>query len=203
VSAAKHVTMPFGSLPAPDVVDLLVEQHMLIRDLFATVLMTRGAERREAFEELVRLLAVHETAEEEVVHPALRVATAGGKGIVNARLEEERKAKELLKQLDGMDTDDAAFLPMFLQLREAVISHALSEQRYEFNRIRQHLPTAQRATMRMLVKAAEATAPTHPHPNAQKATANVLFGPPLALIDRVRDAIRAARQSDKGTEDTH
>lgn len=200
MKAAKHVDMPFGVLPPPDVVDLLVEQHMQVRDLFATVLSTSGAARQEAFEALTRMLAVHETAEEEVVHPALRVAMPDGQGIVDARLEEERKAKEMLQRLDGMDADDEDFMPLFLELRNAVISHALYEQRYEFNRLRQHLRPVQRASMRMMVKAAEATAPTHPHPSAQSATANLLTGPPLAFIDRVRDAIRAARKSDGDSE---
>lgn len=194
MKAAKHVDMPFGVFPAPDVVDLLVEQHMQIRSLFTAVLTTSGLERREAFEDLVRLLSVHETAEEEVVHPALRVGMPDGQAIVDARLEEERKAKVLLKELDGMDLEDEKFLPLFLQLRNAVISHAMYEQRYEFNRIRQHLPAVQRASMRGLVKAAEAAAPTRPHPSAQSATANVLMGPPLAVVDRVRDAIREARK---------
>lgn len=168
---------------------------MLIRDLFAAVLTSAGPERREAFEDLVRLLAVHETAEEEVVHPALRLAMPDGQAIVDARLEEERRAKELLQELDGMDVEDDRFLPLFVRLRKAVIDHAMYEQHYEFNRIRQHLPAAQRAMMRGLVKAAEATAPTHAHPGAEGAAANLLLGPPLALIDRVRDVIREARKS--------
>lgn len=186
--------MPFGVLPAPDVVDLLVEQHMMIRDLFTAVLTATGLERREAFEDLVRLLAVHETAEEEVVHPALRLAMPDGQAIVEARLEEERQAKELLQELDGMDVEDDQFLPLFVQLRDAVIDHAMYEQHYEFNRLRQHLPAAQRVMMRGLVKAAEATAPTHPHPGAEGAAANLVLGPPLAVVDRVRDVIREARK---------
>jgi hypothetical protein len=40
------------------------------------------------------------------------------------------------------------------------------------------------------VRAAEAAAPTRPHPRLQGATANVLLGPPMAIMDRTRDAIR-------------
>lgn len=203
MTAAKHVDMPFGGLPKPDVVDLLVEQHMLIRAHFMKVLATNGAARQEAFEELTRLLAVHETAEEQVVHPALRAAMPDGQGIVDARLDEERQAKELLQKLDGVDADDEEFLPLFVLLRDAVISHAMYEQRYEFNRIRQHLPSVQRATMRTLVKAAEAVAPTRPHPSAQSATGNLLLGLPLAFFDRIRDAIRSTRKPDKGSARDH
>jgi hypothetical protein len=42
-----------------------------------------------------------------------------------------------------------------------------------------------------VVRAAEAAAPTRPHPAAgESAVANVMAGPPLALFDRVRDAVR-------------
>ncbi|WP_228782529.1 hypothetical protein [Nocardia abscessus] len=38
------------------------------------------------------------------------------------------------------------------------------------------------------VRAAEAVAPTRPHPHAgESAAANLLAGPPLALFDRARD----------------
>jgi hemerythrin superfamily protein len=184
--------MPFGVMPPPDVVDYLVSQHAQARDLMATVLRSAGEERRHAFRRLVRLLSVHETAEEEVVHPLARAASDSRQ--VADRLAEEHDAKELLARLDGMDVDDPAFPPLFARLREAVLTHAISEQRYEFNRIRQRVPAAQRAAMRALVRAAEATAPTHPHPGVESATVNLLLGPPVAIMDRARDAIRRARE---------
>ncbi len=55
-----------------DVVALLMRQHGDIRNLFDEVEATTGEERRDAFHRLVRLLAVHETAEVEVVHPFAR-----------------------------------------------------------------------------------------------------------------------------------
>ncbi|MGB6165925.1 MAG: hemerythrin domain-containing protein [Pseudonocardiaceae bacterium] len=52
-----------------DVIDLLIAQHSLIRDLFEEVKTAQGEAQEEAFHRLRRMLAVHETAEEEVVHP--------------------------------------------------------------------------------------------------------------------------------------
>ncbi|WP_332110696.1 hypothetical protein [Streptomyces gossypiisoli] len=57
------------------------------------------------------MLAVHETAEEEVIHPFTRRAGPGGEKVVEERLREEREARELLSCLDGMDTDGPKFLP--------------------------------------------------------------------------------------------
>jgi len=52
-----------------DVVDLLLSQHNEVKALFARVKSSTGEAKRDAFQELVRLLAVHESAEEQVVHP--------------------------------------------------------------------------------------------------------------------------------------
>jgi hypothetical protein len=46
--------------------------------------------------------------------------------------------------------------------------------------------------MAATVKVAEAAAPTRPHPGVESAKANLLLGPPAAIMDRARDAIRAA-----------
>ena len=62
-----------------DVVALLLEQHNQIKTLFNQVSTARGTQKRELFEDLVRLLAVHESAEEEVVHPAGRPAEPDGR----------------------------------------------------------------------------------------------------------------------------
>ena len=56
-----------------DVVAFLRDQHNLIKDLFEEVLHASEPKAREtAFVELRQLLAVHETAEEMVVHPRAR-----------------------------------------------------------------------------------------------------------------------------------
>ncbi|TDC36294.1 hemerythrin domain-containing protein, partial [Actinomadura sp. KC345] len=144
-----------------DLVDLLKAQHGRIRDLFDEVMHSEGRERKEAFRALVRLLAVHETAEEEIVHPVAR-RLPGGDGIVDDRLAEEREAKELLSELDGMDTDDPAFLKSIDKLRIDVLTHARAEERYEFDRLRDQFSPVQLKGFAAAVRAAEATAPTRP-----------------------------------------
>ncbi|WP_030167525.1 hemerythrin domain-containing protein [Spirillospora albida] len=177
---------------ANDVVDLLRAQHGRIRDLFDAVAKSDGKERTDAFRDLVRLLAVHETAEEEIVHPMAR-SLPGGDGIVDDRLEEERRAKEMLSELDGMDTADPAFLPKLDELRMAVLTHARAEERYEFDRLGDRFNAAQLKGLAAAVRAAEAIAPTHPHPGTESAAKNMLAGPAVAVMDRVRDMIRDAR----------
>ncbi|WP_028812957.1 hemerythrin domain-containing protein [Streptomyces flavidovirens] len=179
-----------------DVVALLMRQHGDIRNLFDEVEQSTGDRRKDAFRRLVRLLAVHETAEEEVVHPFARRSLPGGEQVVEDRLAEERAAKEALSALDDMDIDDPKFLPRLLALREDVQAHARAEERYEFTHIRRSTDAAKLALMAKGVKAAEAMAPTRPHPGVESAAANVALGPVAALMDRTKDAVRKAMGHD-------
>ncbi|MFI6033238.1 hemerythrin domain-containing protein [Streptomyces sp. NPDC051315] len=182
--------------PDTDVVSLLMRQHGDIRNLFDEVEAGRGDARREAFHRLVRLLAVHETAEEEIVHPFVRRAVDGGDEVVDARLAEERSAKERLSALDDLDVDDPKFMPQLMALRADVQEHARAEERYEFIHIRRSADAGTLASLAKGVKAAEALAPTRPHPGVESAAANVALGPVAALMDRTRDAVRKAMVRD-------
>ncbi|MFD9389457.1 hemerythrin domain-containing protein [Streptomyces sp. NPDC060000] len=179
-----------------DVVTLLIRQHGDIRNLFDEVEASTGEERRDAFRRLVRLLAVHETAEEEVVHPFARRALSGGAQVVDDRLAEERAVKETLAALDDLDTDDPKFMPQLLKLRKDVQEHARAEERYEFTHVRRSTDVTDLAAMAKAVKAAEAMAPTRPHPGAESGAANMVLGPVAALMDRTKDAVRKAMGKD-------
>ncbi|MCF1644160.1 MULTISPECIES: hemerythrin domain-containing protein [Streptomyces] len=179
-----------------DVVTLLMQQHHHIRDLFAEVENATADDRAEAFRRLVRLLAVHETAEEEVIHPAARRLFGDGEQVVGDRLQEERAAKEKLSRLDDMSPDDAGFMPAVRELRADVLQHAAAEEQYEFPRIRENADTQQLARMATAVRAAEAMAPTRPHPGVETAAENIAVGPMAALVDRTRDAVRKVMGKD-------
>jgi hemerythrin superfamily protein len=173
-----------------DVVDVLLAQHARIEDLFREVLDAVDDHKHAAFEELVQLLSVHETAEEEVVHPLAR--TTGESPPVDARLEEERLSKEMLQRLYAAGPDDPKFEADLLNLRLVVLGHAKREERYEFPQLRRlHAGTRLQAAA-LAVRAAEAVAPTRPHPGVESATKNLLVGGPTAIVDRVRDAVRGA-----------
>lgn len=174
-----------------DVVALLLGQHDRIRRLFDQVAAAATSEaRQERFDELRRLLAVHETAEEMVTHPRARMAQ--GNEVVDALLEEEHGAKEMLAELDGMGVDQPGFDTAFARLRTAVLSHAEHEERDEFPLLRADNDAATLRLMAKAVRAAEAIAPTHPHPRAgESLTTNAALGPIASVVDRTRDAVRA------------
>jgi hemerythrin superfamily protein len=183
---------PAAPGPHDDVVSLLLTQHAQIEELFLLVSGGGGQAKADAFNDLVRLLAVHETAEEEVVHPLSRTLPGGNDALIDQRLAEERQAKETLKVLIDGGVDADGFDEGLLLLRTSVLEHARQEERYEFPRLRQHIPADRLRQLAAAVRAAEAAAPTRPHPGVESATANAVAGMPLAVIDRIRDAVRDA-----------
>lgn len=192
-AARRSASGPATAGPEDDVVDLLLAQHAQIEELFLLVSGGKGEARKDAFDDLVRLLAVHETAEEEIIHPLVRgLPGSGGDALVDDRLEEERQAKEMLQSLIDGGVDADGFDAGVMLLRDAVLMHARHEERYEFTQLRQHVPAERLRSLAAAVQAAEAVAPTRPHPGTESAKANVVAGPALAVVDRIRDAVRRA-----------
>ena len=62
------------------------------------IIDAEGETRRHPFEELVRLLSVHETAE-RTGDPLSRGEMPSGDEVIDARLAEEREAKQMLVDL--------------------------------------------------------------------------------------------------------
>jgi hemerythrin-like domain-containing protein len=176
-----------------DVVNFLVGQHNLIKDMFDEVLSASGDEaRHEAFIDLRQLLAVHETAEEMIVHPRARGELDGGDAIVDARLKEEHDAKAQLQELEKMDIGSAEFLNALKEFQLAVTRHADLEETEEFNQLQREISAGDLKRMASAVRAAEAIAPTRPHPGVESAKANFVAGPFASMLDRARDAIQSA-----------
>jgi hemerythrin superfamily protein len=179
-----------------EVVKFLKAQHDLIRDMFEEVLHASALEAREkAFHDLRQLLAVHETAEEMFIHPRVRREfgnggdSAKGDEIVDARLQEEHDAKELLAGIEQLDMNSKEFIDELTKLQQAVIDHAEHEESEEFTKLTRELDAGERKLLTKAVQLAEAIAPTRPHPGVESAKRNFALGPFAALLDRARDAI--------------
>ncbi|MEE6134814.1 hemerythrin domain-containing protein [Mycobacterium sp. 050128] len=172
-----------------DVVDFLSSQHQQIKSLFAKTLAAKGETREQNFVDLRRLLAVHETVEEEIVHPRAKRKIANGEAVVRQRLEEEHEAKTVLQQLEKLDVDSEEFTQLLTELRDAVLDHAEHEEKDEFARLGQELSSHELETMGRAAKLAAAIAPTRPHAGVESQVANLVAGPFAAMLDRARDAI--------------
>lgn len=176
-----------------DVVEFLVSQHEQIKELFSETLNATGKDRKEPFVKLRRLLAVHETAEEEIVHPRAKRKLSNGRDVVAARLEEEHDAKKVLAKLEKLDVASQEFVTELATFRDAVVKHAEQEEKQEFANLQKELSSEERERMGRAAKLAEAIAPTRPHAGVESQVANLMAGPFAAMLDRARDAITGKR----------
>ncbi|GAA1179250.1 hemerythrin domain-containing protein [Streptomyces hebeiensis] len=178
-------------LPDGDVVAILLEQHARIRELCTEVRNTRGSAKRQAFDDLRALLAVHETAEEMIVRPVAE--DTAGKQEADARNREEKEANHVLAELERMDLDSAEFDAEFAEFAQSVVEHAEHEEREEFPAVRSGRTGEQLQTMGKRLRAAEKMAPTRPHPAvAGSPKAQWAVGPFTSMLDRARDAIKSS-----------
>lgn len=176
-----------------DVVKLLIDQHEQIEALFERVVDASGRDREAAFFDLRRMLAVHEGAEELIVHPRTRRELGEGALVADARIREERVAKQQILELESLDVHSAEFVEKFAELRAAVVRHAQAEETDEFPRLREELDDKQLQQLATAVKLAEAVAPTRPHPGLELGGEQLLAGPFAAMLDRARDLIAKPR----------
>jgi hypothetical protein len=176
-----------------DAVAFLERQHVDVRDALAVL---RDRADATTLDGLVRLLTMHETAEEMVVYPVLRSDVPGGDAIAEARLAEEAQGKADLAELESMGVDDPRFPAALASFSDAVLRHATNEERQVFPLLREHLDPDALRGMTVTLESAEATAPTHAHPHAPTSGfGNLIVGPFVSLFDRIRDVFRGRRAS--------
>ena len=108
--------------------------------------------------------------------------------MVSAR--DYRNGLRLLQELAETDMDSDRFDGLLLALRDAVLTHARREERYEFGHLRQEISPAHLRTMAANVAMVETWGPTGRHPTAESATGDLVTSPPLALAERLREALR-------------
>jgi hemerythrin superfamily protein len=187
-----------------DVVDLLLDQHRVIRELCDEISSAAVADREEPFRSLLRLLAVHEAVEEELVHPYVKRRVDGAEAAVADRVEEEREVNKMLVALDALGPTDPAFEELFTRFRTALLAHAAKEESSEFAGLRSATRPAERSVMAAALRLASSLAPTHPHPGNESPSRALLVGTPMAMIDRARDLLREALPGrTRGGDGTH
>lgn len=137
-----------------DVVDVLLDQHEQIRRSLDEVAAAGAEAKAVAFLELETLLYVHETGEQQVVHPVMRGIT-GESDVVDARIREEEIADGLLGKLRDLDVNGKDFNETFMNLRTAVLAHADAEEHEEFPRLRTAVPANQLLSMADQLRASQ------------------------------------------------
>jgi len=169
---------------------LLRSQHEQVKAMFEQIDAAEDGQRADLFDCLRATLAVHETAEEIVVHPAARRTGDEGARVVEARLAEEANAKKALAELEKLTPAADGFGPKLLAFKQDVLRHAEAEETELFPLLEANCDADELAAMADKIRTAEKMAPTHPHPHGPDgAVGNMLVGPFVAMVDKVRDKL--------------
>lgn len=123
--------------PSDDVTAVIAPQHEHVKALLEAVRQQAGHRRAAAFHTLRLTLALHETAEEQAIHPqALRQLGAYDRA-ANDRIAEEQAAGQLIGALELVDVDSDQFNFTFGHLATSVTGHAAAEEADEWPALRQ------------------------------------------------------------------
>jgi hemerythrin superfamily protein len=179
-----------------DAVDLLTSDHRTVEELFGRYEQTADAEERTRIvHEVVHELAVHGEIEELLFYPRIREALSDGDSAADEAIHEHVEIKETLNALDRMTASEDGFDERMKELMAEVRHHVQEEESDIFPRFREALSTEDLQQLGTQLRRAKALVPTRPHPSAPTSPAGkLLASPPAALIDRVRDAIRAVAE---------
>jgi hypothetical protein len=177
-----------------NLVELLLLEHERQRSLFVELHGAGGERGSVLFRRLARMLAVHEAAEEVVLYPVVRANFPGGHGLARIAGQQEDAIKKAVAELQTGDRAGAHHLSTFTsrkrlrQLDEMVRAHHDLEERHILAVLPQiqdgpqlgGLATAYEMVARLVPTRGHRHAPSRPIPN-------VLLGPPIAILDKMRD----------------
>lgn len=176
-----------------DPVQLIEHDHRSLERLFGRMehSLARGDEQGAAatLRQVVRALSIHAAIEEQFLYPALRGAKSD-ETILYA-VEEHHAVKLTLAELEATPAVDPRFATKARLLMRHVREHVKEEERDLLPAIERTLDPDQRRELGATLSNAKLLSPTRPHPTAPEAPpANLLAGPVVGALDRVRDAVR-------------
>jgi Hemerythrin HHE cation binding domain len=170
-----------------NVIDILVEQHHQIKDMLLDVAEASGDEKEELFQDVVKLLAVHESAEEHIVHPMARPTV--GDSLVDERRNEEEQIQHGLVELYDLGVSHAGFDRRVRELADEFDEHANKEQTEEFAALREKEDPSELRRMGSAVVAMEAEIMGKRARLSEAGRAHGYWGPPISVFNRAREAL--------------
>lgn len=119
-------------------VDVIRQDHQEVKDLLSAIAADPDA---ATFDLLALKIGVHESTEQEIVHP-LTARAPGGEPIAESRLHEETKGSQALTKLQEMGVTDPDFAAAFDEFRRDVLAHAEREENEEHPKLTESVDAA-------------------------------------------------------------
>ncbi len=121
---------------AMDALDLLMDDHERVRELFEEFEGTEDSRiKRQIFEAVRNELIIHTKLEEEIFYPSVR-AKINDDDLVDEAEEEHHIAKMVLDEMEGMHPDHDRYTAKFMVLAESVNRHIREEEEEMFSKVR-------------------------------------------------------------------
>lgn len=118
-----------------DAIDLLTRDHRLVDELFASFDQAAAQQLDPLARRLCKMVRIHTQIEEELFYPAIRRALADA-ALVDHAEQEHAEAKESIKRVESMTSDDASFRDAVKTLKAQIQSHVASEEGDLFPQVR-------------------------------------------------------------------
>ncbi|MEV6291587.1 hemerythrin domain-containing protein [Streptomyces sp. NPDC051896] len=175
-----------------NVIQELTTDHREVEEIFGRIeaLPPGSKDRKDLADQATIELVRHSVAEESYLYPAARKHITGGDAIADKEIEDHAKAERIMKDLEGLQADDARFDTLMAQLMSEIRSHVMDEEQNLFPKMEAACPADALMDLGDKVRRAKKMAPTRPHPSAPDTPpANKLLAPGAGLVDRMRDAL--------------
>ncbi|MBB1056846.1 hemerythrin domain-containing protein [Dietzia cercidiphylli] len=174
-----------------DVVDILTADH---REMIGLIEMieetTDPKERRSLADSVIAEVTRHSVAEELFVYPVYEREVPDGGDEVEHDKEEHQEIEEVMKELEGLDSESAEFIATVKRFKELLDHHADDEESDQFPKLRAAVSAEDLLDLGRKVEAAKKIAPTRPHPGSPHSELfHMTLGPGVGMVDRLRDAL--------------
>jgi hemerythrin superfamily protein len=178
-----------------DPVQLIRHDHQQLERLFKRIEHTIAGDdpraRAEALRQVTRELSIHTAIEEQFLYPALRAARP--EDVLLQAIEEHHATKVILSELQATPVEDPRFASKVRLLVREVRAHVEEEERELLPSLEKALPDDQLRELGAALANAKLLSPTRPHPTApEQPPGNLVAGPAVGVIDRLRDGLRDA-----------
>lgn len=124
---------------ASNAITMLTDDHKKVKKLFKDFEKLKdkaeAADKEALVEEICAELTVHAEIEEELFYPAAREAIDDD-GLMNEAEVEHASAKDLIEQLQGMDSSDPTYDAKVTVLGEYVNHHVEEEEKQMFPKVK-------------------------------------------------------------------
>lgn len=181
-----------------DLVRVITKDHREIELILAELQLGEGTpeHRRDLADHLTAELVRHAVAEEMYMYPAIRRARPDRDDVADRAIAEHSEIEHILKELEGVDGTDSQFDELVGKVINEVRHHVLDEEQQVLPQLQEACSVEELQELGRMVVRAKDSAPTRPHPSApDKPPANLILGPGVGMIDRLRDALTRRNRS--------